>query len=95
MKCTNPDCYLSKPFIWVPREQWESVQTLSASSDLLEALKRSNTELIAERDSLYDCHANPDTGKVEDEAGKQGLAELDAIIDVNRAVIAEATSNQS
>lgn len=68
----------------------EVIELRELVTDLTAALEASTKELIGERDCLYESHAQPDTGEVTDDEGKQGLAELDAIIDRNQAVIKKA-----
>lgn len=93
--CTDTDCihqcqdgnFLASHLLAAGEEVIELRQQVT---ELTAALEASTRELIGERDCLYESHAEPGTGEVTDDEGKQGLAELDAIIDRNQAVIKKA-----
>lgn len=59
---------------------------MSHLNELLEVTEMLLREVIAERDCLYESHADAD-GMVTDEEGKRGLIELDVKIDKAQAVI--------
>lgn len=66
-------------------------QLIVSAPDLFDACQLLLKEIIAERDCLYEALADPDSGEVTDSEGKQGLADLDKIINQAQAAITKAT----
>lgn len=56
---------------------------------LYNALDKATTELIGERDVLYESVSAPG-GSIPDPEDREGIAELDRVIDEGRAALAKA-----
>lgn len=48
--------------------------------ELMEALREARASIAEDRQSLYECHADPRTGRVSDELCSPALAEYDALL---------------
>lgn len=62
------------------------VKACNHHSDLVEALKASNREILSTRDCLYESRADNE-GEITKEEDRQALAALDAIIDRNDEIL--------